>query len=46
MRYKAVCEDGDYETHSYIVKSIPEKFAEEHMMKTGHIVNVVETEVI
>ena len=42
MRYKAVCDNCELETHSYIRKDTAEIFAEEHMMKTGHTVQIEE----
>ena len=42
MRYRAVCDNCELETYSSIRKDTAEKFAEEHMMKTGHTVQVEE----
>lgn len=46
MRYKAVCEEGDYESYSYILEDTAQIFAELHMMQTGHIAHIINTEVV
>ncbi len=46
MRYKAVCQNENCEwketIYDYIARRSAEAFAEIHMMKTGHIVDIVE----
>ncbi len=48
MRYKAVCQNKECEwqgtIYSYLTLKIVQEFAEMHMMRTGHIVNIVEYE--
>lgn len=40
-RYRAKCNDCVFETHSYILQQTAQHFAEQHMMKSGHVADVI-----
>lgn len=41
IRKMAVCDDCDFKTYGFIT-NIAQEFAEQHMMKTGHTVQIKE----
>ncbi len=41
-RYTATCDECDFNTHDYLCAETAIAFAEQHAMKTGHIVNIIE----